>query len=707
MTDGREKEWWTAAELAGADLPDIPDSRQGIEAMAKRLGWRGNPGFARRRSGRGGGWEYHWRLLPSRAQRALIGRADGQEVAQPDQDRDGVWSWFDGLPEKSKDKAKRNLRILQDVEALLPITTKYLAVGMIAKQKGCSARTIWSLYQRIEGVDPADWLPYLAPRHRGAQSRGIKSDAAPEFFDWLKADYLRIGPHTFRSSYDRAVELCQAHGLGYLQLRTAYRWLDQNVPRVVQIHAREGDAGLAKCFPPQIRDRSTLTALEGVNADCHKIDVFVKWPDIDKPVRPQIVAFQDLYSNKILSWRVDLTPNKVAVMSAFGELIETWGIPHHCLFDNGREFANKWLSGGTPTRFRFKVREDDPLGVLPQMNIKIHWATPGHGQAKPIERGFRDFADRIALDPRFAGAYVGKAPDAKPEDYGSRAIPLDTFLRVLDEGVRKHNAREGRTSDTAAGRSFDQTFAESYAVSKIRKATAEQHRLWLMGQEVRKLHKHHGGVTLHKNRYWGEWMNEHAGEHVVARFDPENLHAGTYIYTLAGEYLGMAECREKVGFFDLVGAKLHARAERQRRKAQKALLDAMRPVSVHELAAEIDRVNATPTSDPLVEAKVVEMLPARVRKPLVQKPLPTPDPESDDRAKVFQATFGARDVREEAPSTKSSADLFWQALDIERRTDAGDEVTDVEAAFLARMQKLPEYRAQRRAYDQFGATAIG
>ncbi|KGJ12358.1 hypothetical protein EQ718_07065 [Paracoccus versutus] len=95
-------------------------------------------------------------------------------------------------------------------------------------------------------------------------------------------------------------------------------------------------------------------------------------------------------------------------MSAFGELIETWGIPKHCLFDNGHEFANKWLMGGTPTWFRFKVRDDDPLGVLPTLGIKVHWATPAHGQAKPIERGFRDFASRIAKDPRFAGCLMDR-----------------------------------------------------------------------------------------------------------------------------------------------------------------------------------------------------------------------------------------------------------------------------------------------------------
>lgn len=314
--------------------------------------------------------------------------------------------------------------------------------------------------------------------------------------------------------------------------RTARRWIERNIPRVTQVLAREGERGLAKCFPPQIRDRSTLTALEAVNADCHKIDVFVQWPGFEKPVRPQIVGFQDLYSNKFLAYRVDLDPNKVAVMQAFGELVETYGIPRHCLFDNGMEFANKWLTGGTKTRFRFKVREDDALGVLPQMGVDVHWATPAHGQAKSIERGFRDFADRIAKHPAFAGAYVGNRPDAKPENYMSKAIPLADFLEVLDQQIAAHNAREGRVTETAKGRSFDETFAASYAAAPIRKATPEQHRLWLMGQEVRKLHRTHGQLTLHKNGYWADWMNEYAGDKVLARFNPEDLHEGLYILSL-------------------------------------------------------------------------------------------------------------------------------------------------------------------------------
>ena len=391
-------------------------------------------------------------------------------------------------------------------------------------------------------------------------------------------------------------------------------------------------------------------------------------------------------------------------MSAFGDLVENWGIPRHCHFDNGREFAHKWLTGGTPTRFRFKVREDDALGVLPQMGIKVHWATPGHGQAKPIERSFRDLADDLARHPAFAGAYVGNRPDAKPEDYGSRAVPLADLLEVTEEVIAAHNARPGRLTDNAKGRSFDDTFAESYAKSRIVKATAEQHRLWLMGQEVRKLQKHHGSFKLFENSYWADWMNEYVGQKVVARFDPEDLHAGLFIYSLSGEFLGPAECREKVGFFDLVGAKTAARLKRQRRAAEKKLLDLHRPVSIDQWAAELREAPRAETA--LVEAKVVELAPARIRKPVIERPVPVPDTSDEERLKVFTANF-SKPAPTPVAAPESSADRFRRMLDIERRSEAGEAVTEAEAEEWARMQRLPEFQAMRTMFAHFGEAAIG
>lgn len=708
MTRGApHQEWWTAQELASAGLPDVPVTKRGVNTMAERLGWSAQPMLARRRAGRGGGWEYSWRLLPVRAQAALLKSVPAEEATPVRMDRDAAWAWFDGLPDTAKSAARDRLAILQQVEGLAAPMGKNLAVETIARGAGIAPRTVWNWVGLVEGVDAADRLPYLAPRHRAAAPKRERAECSPEFLDRIRADYLRLGGPSLRSAHRRVADWCKRAGLAFLEYRTTLRWFEENVPRVTQVFAREGEKGLARCFPPQIRDRSTLSALEGVVADCHKVDVFVQWPDIAEPVRVQIVAFTDLFSNKILSWKVDLDPNKVAVMSAFGELVETWGIPRHCLFDNGREFANKWLTGGAPTRFRFKVREDDALGVLPQMGIKIHWATPGHGQAKPIERSFRDLADDLARHPAFAGAYVGPNPLAKPEDYGSRAIPLADFLEVTEQVIAAHNARPGRLTDNAKGRSFDETFAESYAKSRIVKATAEQHRLWLMGQEVRKLHKHHGAFKMFDNGYWSDWMNEYVGQKVVARFDPEDLHAGLFIYSLSGEFLGPAECREKVGFFDLVGAKTAARLKRQRRAAEKKLLDLHRPVSIEQWAAELREAPQAETA--LVEAKVVELAPTRIRKPVIERQLPSPDTSRDEELqKVFQVDFAAstRPPPEALPE-ESDASRFWRVLDIEQRSEAGEPISAADAEFYRRMQRHPVYRAQRAMYERDGSAAIG
>ncbi len=703
------QEWWTTEALASSGLPDVPASRQGVDALAAREGWRADPAIARRRQGRGGGWEYHWKALPVRAQAALLKAARLPEPEAPDRmDRGTAWAWFDGLPEAVKSRTRERLQLIRKVNDLTGPMGRNLAVVTVAAEAGMAERTLWGWLSMVEGVDSADMLAYLAPRHRAAETTREKCEASHEFLTRLKADYLRLAGPSFAAAYDRVADLCRKRGWAIMTSRTARRWMDANVPRVSQIYAREGEKGLARCFPPQIRDRSTLTALEGVNADCHKIDVFVQWPGIEKPVRPQIVGFQDLYSNKILAWRVDLDPNKVAVMSAFGDLVSDWGIPRHCLFDNGREFANKWLTGGAPTRFRFKVREDDPLGVLPMLGMQVHWATPAHGQAKPIERGFRDFADRIARHPAFEGAYVGNRPDAKPENYGSRAIPLEEFLEVLDQGIRDHNARPGRLTPTAKGRSFDETFAESYSTAPIRKATEAQKRLWLMGQEVRKLDRNHGAIKLHDNSYWADWMNELAGQRVVARFDPENLHAGLEIYALQGEYLGFAECRERTGFFDLVGAKLHARQKAQVRRAEKRRLDAMRPMKAAQLAAELAALPVPET--PLIEARVVQLMPEKVRLMQADRPVPQAgsSPEQQARHEAFLLEFRrAEEVGQAQREEEAPEDRWRRAQEIEARSEAGQRIGSAEAEWLEVYRTTPEYTRFRMFEEDFGTGAAG
>ncbi|MEL7114008.1 MAG: DNA-binding protein [Pseudomonadota bacterium] len=108
--------WWTTSDLAAAALPGLPTTRQGIDRLA-RTDWRPQADFARRREGKGGGWEYNWQILPLLARRRLLAEVE-QPKATGKPTRDEVWAWFEGQKDRVKAKAETRLRILQAVEAI-------------------------------------------------------------------------------------------------------------------------------------------------------------------------------------------------------------------------------------------------------------------------------------------------------------------------------------------------------------------------------------------------------------------------------------------------------------------------------------------------------------------------------------------------------------------------------------------------------------
>lgn len=194
-------------------------------------------------------------------------------------------------------------------------------------------------------------------------------------------------------------------------------------------------------------------------------------------------------------------------------------------------------------------------------------------------------------------------------------------------------------------------------------------------------------------------MNEYAGQSVLARFNPENLHEGLYVYSLAGEYLGYAECREKVGFFDMVGAKMHAKAERARKKAEKELLRATREISVDQYAAELAQMPRPET--PLMEAKVVEMAPVRHRDALIAPRMPVPDIDPAVERRRAAMVLDFRQAEPE-PLAETPKDRFRRAIDIETRSAAGERIGEAEADWLSRYQTTPEYSARKAMLDDFG-----
>lgn len=689
------KEWFSAAELANLCLPGMPATDRGIRKRAAIEKWCSRP-----REDQGGGLEYHISALPTAAQvkltlaeKAAASPASDQP-APPPADRDALWRWYDGLPDTKKAKARLRAEVIDAVLTLYRNgVAKDVAAMTVAQHHDVSRSAVYRWMAAVEGRDRADWLPCLAPRHAG---RTATAECDPAAWDMLKSDYLRLGAPPFSDCYERMSRAAQAQGWVVPAERTLLRRLNATVHPAVIVLAREGMEAAKRMYPAQERDRSHFAALEAINGDGHRWDIWVEWPD-GTVARPNMVAFQDLYSGMILSWRVDQTANSWSVRLAIGDLVETYGIPRKCWLDNGRDFASKWLTGGIPNRYRFKVREEEPVGILTQLGVEIHWTTPYSGQSKPIERAFRDFASDIARHPAFEGAWTGNSPVTKPENYRSRAIKLDDFLKVLASEINQHNDRAGRLAKNCRGRSFRETFLDGYKEAAVTKATEEQRRLWLLAAEGVTVNSRDGAIKLFGNRYWADFLHLHRGETVAARFDPDFLHDGLHLYRLDGAYLGHAPVRDAAGFDSADDAREHARQRRRWLNAHKAMLEAERRMSPQKVA-ELVPLNLGP--DALPEPKVVAL--PRPVLDLKQTPRPDLTDAQQERREALITEFRRPDA---APAPDEKTGRLERAARIEAALASGASVADADAAWFARYSRQPEWKAHKRLAEDFAPGA--
>ncbi len=560
-TGADAREWFTAAELAEFHLPGLPHDKRAVNRHADEYRWKiqcdkaGNP-LSRPRAGRGGGIEFHVSLLPGPA-RLELGRKLGETVLIEAEDPTAAgWAWYDLQSDKAKAEAQRRVGVIAQIELLEQAgVSSTMAVNAASLEHKVSPATIWGWRKLIKGVARHNRIVALAPRRKAG---GREADIDADLWRIFLSDYLRLEVPTLTSCYDRTKEIAAARGLTLPSEKAFRRKLEREVdPQVLRL-ARKGEEALRRSIPAQRRTVAHLHALEVVNIDGHKFDVFVKTGD-GRVIRPIMVTIQDIFSRKVLAWRIGGEESAVQTRLCFADLFRDWGIPKECVLDNGRAFASKWITGGAGSRFRFKIKPEEPTGLLTGLGIHIHWATPYRGQSKPIERAFRDMCDRIAKHPEFHGAYVGNNPMAKPENYGSRAIAWDAFVARVDKEIAKHNAQLGRRTETARGRSFNEVFAESYATAPIGKASPEAMRWALLAGEQKRINKATSEINLFGNRYWSPECARLHGQTVTVRFDPDNLLRDIHLYDQAGHYLCAAQQWGDVQFLDAAQAKATAK----------------------------------------------------------------------------------------------------------------------------------------------------
>ncbi|MGE4526797.1 MAG: transposase domain-containing protein [Rhodospirillaceae bacterium] len=602
-----KKEWFTAAALAEMKLPDIPTTDRAIQMAAKRDGWSAadrectavNPrGVWRRRQGRGGGIEYHYSLLPERARAKLVDLMNAPEAGavrsqvKAQLSAEAAWKRFEALSEARKEKARARLKVLLDVDAMIRGgTSKEIAIQFVCGPQGVPCRTYYDWEGRVAGVDRADWLPYLADHYAGRTATAEISDEAWEIF---KADWLRNEEPSIAECYRRLVDTNEKSKMGWTipSQKTLQRKIEREIDPKVILLRRKGREELERSFPHQRRTRSGFHALEAVNYDGHIIDVFTRWEDGAATERAVLLTFQDLYSGMIVGWRIDRSESAHGFRLAFLDVVEAYGAPDHVWSDNTMAAAAKENTGGTRFRHRFKIKDDDPVGLFADMGCEIHFTKPAHGQSKPIERAFGDLSRYISKAPECAGAYTGNRPTNKPANYGSKVVPIETLIKVAEREIARFNTWKGRNGATAQGRSYQEVFDESYAKSIIRQVPEEKRRMWMLSMAGVTCRKPTGEVLLYKTRYWHERLVGLIGKKVTVRFDPDHLDRPIAVYRLDGTFVCTAEPLGDVAYNDEAAAKTHGRKLKAYAKSVKELADASVSLGVDAVAAvqaEIDQ----------------------------------------------------------------------------------------------------------------------
>lgn len=504
--------------------------------------------------------------------------------------------------------------------------------------KGVSSPTVWRLREAIRGQDQDLWPALLLPKWKGNTHR---EEISEEAWNWIKAQWGTTSKPALKPIWRRARdEEGPKRGWTVPGYEAVKARIDA-LPGWQKVLLREGERALNQMYPAQKRDYSALQVHQIWVADGRKADVFTQWED-GSVSRPILVAWQDVRTRVVLGWEIGKTESADLVRLAFKRAAEdSRALPKAVLMDNGRGFASKLLTGGVPNRYRFKVKDEDIPGILTLLVGEVIWATPAHGQAKPIESWFKNLGER-EKSAEFVGAYCGNRPAAKPEEFQGKAVPIAQYREAVRAEIRAFHERSHR-GDGMDGLSPRQVYESLIGKHPVKQPTAAQLRLCLMAAEAVRLDRKDHSIRLLGNRYWHEALTAlNPNLDYVARFNPEDATEPVALY-LGEKFLCEVPMVSATGFRDQQRAKDHNRARSQFVRSRRDQAKAMRDMAQAE---EWSPTPANPDGDTPNDASAAHwMNGSRVVQPIrpgLEGYIPGPRPDSEEEKDFDQEEIERR-----------------------------------------------------------------
>jgi len=558
----------------------------------------------------------------------LAAIAAGREKTLPrtQEQREALWDAYARTNGKLKKKAQERLEFMQLDDALKESgLTAPQAEKVVCEKFNISPAKLRRCRELVRYHNRHDWLPALLPEKKGKPPAADFSEAA---FAWMKQEWGCTSKPALADVYQRCQVIAPEKGWVIPSYSTVKRRIE-GLDRDWVLLSREGTKkATALLVPAQQSDYSEIKPHGLWSSDGHKLDLMCRFPS-GHIGRAILIIWYDQRTRYVLGYAISQVENADVIRMALrNAMMNSNAVPGEVLIDNGRGYTSSLISGGTPNRYRGKVKEEEPLGILTQMAIAIHFSLPGRGQSKPIERLWGALAS-ISKQRQFAGAYCGNNPTTKPEEFdASKAVDIALVEAAIVEFIERHNTRAHR-GDGMNGQSPRAMMEELLKTTPVTQPTKEQLRLCLLAAESVTLAPDHSVMIL-GNRYWSEDLAKlkSRGPYTV-RFNPESAADPVSIYD-GEDFLFDAPCVAKTGFQDQEAAKTYARSKSSAMKASKLhkkALDAMDKA----LIWDADK----PTSPPVAQAGMTlpapkVAMPLRTVEDLRQtKAVPTPAPEEN------------------------------------------------------------------------------
>lgn len=390
-------QYYTARELTG--LPGLPGSIKGVIDRAKREGWQ-----SRKRSGRGGGLEYHISSLPAETQSSLLDAAIAQltETSCPLpqkkqeslpaptpatelQDLASMKTW----QQQVMDARLQLIRLIEHAAPMVGVTKAIREVVRKARSgelpEGVS-RVIPTANARggrtgkrtlSERTLYRWWSDYLA-------SKGDYRALAPQPVEEFKipawaGEFLRIYQQPQKPSVQHALRLFRDTLADPHDAPSEYQ-VRRFLAKYSRLEVQKGRKTASELRGQRIyRIRTTdeLLPLQVVQCDGHSFKAKVAHPTHGRPFSPEICTVVDVATRCVLGWSVGLAESATTVGDA---------IRHCCTVSESK------LIGGLPLILytdqgagnMATINADEISGLYARLGITHKTGRPGNPQARGL-----------------------------------------------------------------------------------------------------------------------------------------------------------------------------------------------------------------------------------------------------------------------------------------------------------------------------------